>query len=108
MYLLVGNKPVDTSIRSPRTLSLGRAGGTLCGRGHSIRTVLPSCTDNDRRLPSPYSEISAVTENKKLKSLSHVLSIAVKNEGEPRYLSRAVCVGSLGLFIVALSDSIHA
>lgn len=64
---LLQDKPVETSIRSPRTLNLGRAGGTLCGRGHSIRTVLPSCTDSDRRLPSSYSDISVVTEEKEVK-----------------------------------------
>lgn len=70
------NKPVDTSIRSPRTLSLGRAGGTLRGRGHSIRTVLPSCTDNDRRRPSSYPDISAVTEKKKIISVKLIFFCA--------------------------------
>lgn len=74
-YTLVGviiqkteqNTPVDSSIHSPRTRSLGRAGGTLCGKGHSMRTLLPSCTDNDRRRPSSYSEISAWTDKGKWK-----------------------------------------
>ena len=68
LYPLVPHKPVDVSIHSPRTLSLGRAAGTLCGRGHSMRTGLPSCTDSDRRLPASYSEISARSEEK-MKSL---------------------------------------
>lgn len=52
------NPPVDSLIQSPRTLSRGWAAGTLCGRGHSIRTVPPSCTDSVRRRTSSYSDIS--------------------------------------------------
>lgn len=59
------NRPVDASIHSPRTLSLGSAAGTLRGRGHSMRTLLPSWADSERRRPSSYSEISAVMRQKR-------------------------------------------
>lgn len=61
-FIWVSNIPFEASTQPPCILSLGIAGGMLRGRGHSIRAVLPSCTDNDRRWPSSYFDISAWIE----------------------------------------------
>lgn len=110
--LCLPNPPVDTSIHSPRTFNLGRAGGTLCGRGHSMRTVLPSCADSERRRPSSYSDISVGRRRRRPTGLELSARSPLPSVKEGRRSAalepELFVLERPGLFIVAPSDSIQA
>lgn len=74
-----------------------------------MRTVLPSCTDSDRRLPSSYSDISVERRRRRgVRTLCKEPPPSVKEGRRSAALeSELFVLERPGLFIVAASDSIQ-